>query len=73
LREIVRVLEPKWIIGVGDFAAKRARDVIVSTASPTSDPPRVGQILHPSPACPASNNDWGGTATKQLRNLGVWK
>ena len=73
LREIVRVLEPKWIIGVGEFAAKRARDVIASVASLASGPPGVSQILHPSPACPASNNDWGSIATKQLRNLGVWK
>jgi single-strand selective monofunctional uracil DNA glycosylase len=73
LREIVRVLEPEWIIGVGDFATKRARDVIASVASSASDAPRVGQILHPSPACPASNNDWAAIATKQLRNLGVWK
>ena len=73
LREIVRVIEPEWIIGVGDFAVKRARDVIASTARLASGAPRVGQILHPSPACPASNNDWAGIATKQLRNLGVWK
>jgi single-strand selective monofunctional uracil DNA glycosylase len=73
LREIVRVLEPEWIIGVGDFAAKRARDVIASIASWASGPPRVSQILHPSPACPASNNDWAGTATAQLRYLSVWK
>jgi single-strand selective monofunctional uracil DNA glycosylase len=66
LREIVRILEPEWLIGVGDFAEKRARDVI------TDPPPRVGQILHPSPACPASNNDWAGIATQQLRELGVW-
>jgi single-strand selective monofunctional uracil DNA glycosylase len=69
LRQIVRILQPEWLIGVGDFAAKRARDI----ASTASDPPLVGQILHPSPACPASNNDWAGTATSQLRNLDVWK
>ena len=73
LRDIVRVLEPEWIIGVGDFAAKRARDVIASVVSRASGPPHISQILHPSPACPASNNDWGGTATAQLRDLGVWK
>lgn len=73
LREIVRILEPEWIIGVGDFAAKRARDVIGSVASRASGPPRVSQILHPSPACPASNNDWAGTATAQLRDLGIWQ
>ena len=67
LREIVRILEPEWLIGVGEFAGKRAREVI---AEP---PPRIGQILHPSPACPASNNDWAGTVTAQLRNLGVWR
>jgi single-strand selective monofunctional uracil DNA glycosylase len=67
LREIVRILEPEWLIGVGDFARKRAREAI-------GDPlPRVGQILHPSPACPASNNDWASTVTGQLRNLSVWK
>ena len=54
LREIVRILKPEWLIGIGDFAGKRARDII-------TDPPlRVGQILHPSPVCPASNNDWPG-------------
>jgi single-strand selective monofunctional uracil DNA glycosylase len=67
LREIVHILEPEWLVGVGDFAGKRAREVI---ADP---PPRVGQILHPSPACPASNNNWAGIATVQLRDLGVWK
>jgi single-strand selective monofunctional uracil DNA glycosylase len=67
LREIVRILKPEWIIGVGDFAAKRARDII---ADPSL---RVGQILHPSPANPASNNDWAGAVTLQLSDLGVWK
>ena len=67
LREVVRILEPEWLVGVGDFAGKRAREVI---ANP---PPHIGQILHPSPACPASNNNWAGIATTQLRDLGVWK
>jgi single-strand selective monofunctional uracil DNA glycosylase len=67
LQEIVRILEPEWLIGVGDFATKRAREVIADS------PPRVGQILHPSPACPASNNDWAGIATMQLRQLGIWE
>ena len=67
LREIVRILEPEWLIGIGDFAAKRARDII-------ADPPlRVGRILHPSPAAPASNDDWAGTVTVQLSDLGVWR
>lgn len=67
LREIVRILEPEWLIGIGDFAAKRARDIIADSSL------RVGQILHPSPACPASNNNWSGTVTVLLRDLGVWE
>jgi single-strand selective monofunctional uracil DNA glycosylase len=66
LREIVSILEPGWLIGVGDFAAKRAMSIFVKS------PPSVGQILHPSPACPASNYDWGGKVTAQLQQLGVW-
>ena len=67
LREVVRLLQPQWLIGVGDFAAKRAREAL------TDSPPRLGQILHPSPACPASNRDWAGTVTAQLQKLGVWR
>src|SRR5205809_319361 len=54
LREIVRILEPEWLIGIGDFAAKRARGATIDS------PPHLAQILHPSPACPASNIDWAG-------------
>ncbi|HJT81787.1 MAG TPA: uracil-DNA glycosylase family protein [Chthoniobacterales bacterium] len=66
LREIARALEPDWIIGVGDFAANRAKEVFENESI------RVGKILHPSPACPESNVDWAGKATAQLRKLGVW-
>jgi len=66
LREVVRILEPDWLIGVGDFARKRATSIFAKS------PPRIGQILHPSPACPASNDDWSGKVTAQLRQLGVW-
>jgi single-strand selective monofunctional uracil DNA glycosylase len=67
LRKAVRILKPEWIIGVGDFATKRAREALEENSVV-----RIGQILHPSPACPASNKDWAGTATAQLRKLGVW-
>ena len=67
LREVVRILKPEWLIGVGDFAVKRVREALADCPSQT------GQILHPSPACPASNKDWTGTVTAQLRALGVWR
>ena len=66
LQTIIQILEPEWLIGVGDFAASRAREVFKNA------PPQVGQILHPSPACPASNNDWAGKVTKRLQSLRVW-
>jgi single-strand selective monofunctional uracil DNA glycosylase len=66
LREMVRVLQPEWLVGVGDFAAKRARQVF------PNGPVKIGQILHPSPASPAANRDWAGVATRQLQQLGVW-
>jgi single-strand selective monofunctional uracil DNA glycosylase len=71
LREIVRVLKSDWLIGVGDFAMKRAAAVLTQESPPVRL--GLGQILHPSPACPASNKDWAGTVTTQLRNLGVWR
>jgi single-strand selective monofunctional uracil DNA glycosylase len=70
LREVVRILEPEWIIGVGDFAMKRAQAVF--RGSELLVRLGLGQILHPSPACPASNDNWAGKVTAQLRALGVW-
>ncbi|HLX71604.1 MAG TPA: single-stranded DNA-binding protein, partial [Verrucomicrobiae bacterium] len=67
LRELVRVLEPEWLVGVGDFAAKRAEQVFPEGTV------KIGQILHPSPASPAANRDWAGVATRQLQELGIWK
>ncbi len=69
LAKIVRILEPKWVIGIGGFAEKCAQRVIA--AENISDV-QVGRILHPSPASPAANRDWSGTVTRQLIELGIW-
>ena len=66
LRAIVATLQPEWLIGVGDFALKRAAHVFPSGSL------KLGRILHPSPASPAANRDWKGSATRQLEELGVW-
>lgn len=34
--------------------------------------PRIGTILHPSPASPLANRGWGQQAAAQLQALGVW-
>jgi single-strand selective monofunctional uracil DNA glycosylase len=66
LRQVVAALQPEWLIGIGDFAEKRARLALAGTSV------RFGRILHPSPASPAANRDWAGAATKQLQALGAW-
>jgi single-strand selective monofunctional uracil DNA glycosylase len=67
LREVIGALEPEWLIGVGDFAMKRAQEVF------STDLPKIGRILHPSPASPAANSNWAALATAELQKLGVWK
>lgn len=68
LQEVIALLEPSWLIGVGGFAEerlKRAADGCGSTAS-------VGRVLHPSPASPAANRGWAEAAGSQLAALGLW-
>ena len=75
LREVIKILESEWIIGVGEFAAKRAREVFaipLPCRTKSLSRLRIGQILHPSPASPASNNNWVGMVTAQLQNIAVW-
>jgi single-strand selective monofunctional uracil DNA glycosylase len=64
----IEVIRPRLLIGVGKFAEKRLKDV----ASQNGFDLPVGSILHPSPASPAANRDWAGSATRQLADLGVW-
>ena len=66
LREVIHALRPKWVIGVGDFARRRAELVLEGERL------RIGQILHPSPANPQANRGWATIATRQLVELGVW-
>jgi single-strand selective monofunctional uracil DNA glycosylase len=66
LRAVIAALQPAWLVGVGDFAAKRAAHLF------PEGPVKIGRILHPSPASPAANRDWKGLVTAQLNQLGVW-
>ncbi len=71
LQAVVAALQPKWVIGVGDFALRRAEGVLESLVS--AKQVRLGKVLHPSPASPAANRDWSGAATRQLITQGVWR
>jgi single-strand selective monofunctional uracil DNA glycosylase len=69
LGEIIRVLEPQWIIGIGRFAENRALEAAARFAWKTV---RIGGIPHPSPANPGANRDWAGEAARRLELLGAW-
>lgn len=66
LRTVVAALRPDWVIGVGVYAEKRAREALDSKGL------RFGRILHPSPANPHANAGWAERATTQMQELGAW-
>jgi single-strand selective monofunctional uracil DNA glycosylase len=65
LRKTVAVLGPRHVVGVGAFAAERARSALAGTEV------SVGTILHPSPASPLANRGWAAQARQQLVDLGI--
>jgi single-strand selective monofunctional uracil DNA glycosylase len=65
LRRLVRILEPRWLIGIGAFAEARAREALGGLGV------RIGRVLHPSPANPAAARDWAGRARRELAEQGV--
>ena len=71
LRTVIKALEPEWVIGIGNWAEKRATEALGgATGVPGL---KFGRILHPSPASPAANRGWAEAATKQLTELGIWQ
>lgn len=65
LRAIVRLVDPEIVVGVGTFAERRAREALPHFHG------TIGGMLHPSPASPLANRDWGGQADAALHRLGV--
>lgn len=65
LRAAVHALQPRAVVGVGAFAAARARAALADAEVAT------GMILHPSPASPAANRGWAEQAERQLAALGL--
>ncbi|MBL8458309.1 MAG: single-stranded DNA-binding protein, partial [Zoogloea sp.] len=66
LREVIGILQPDWVIGVGAWAEQRARLALAGLSL------KVGRVLHPSPASPAANRGWSEAATRQLIEQDVW-
>jgi single-strand selective monofunctional uracil DNA glycosylase len=72
LGRLLAMFEAEWGIGVGRFAEERlqrARERLPARAAARL---HLGSIPHPSPASPAANRDWAGSAHRALVELGVW-
>ena len=67
LVRVVAILQPEWLVAVGGFAEKKAREVLGQADV------KLGRVLHPSPASPAANRGWAGQAEKQLKEQGIWQ
>ena len=67
LVDMIGVIKPKRVIGIGGFARKRIDAVL---AQHGIDLP-VGTVLHPSPASPAANRGWAPQAEAQLDAMGI--
>jgi single-strand selective monofunctional uracil DNA glycosylase len=79
LRDVVTALQPEWLVGIGDFAFRRAEAVfqkarrsVGASERQSERKPKLGRILHPSPASPAANRNWAVAATKQMKEIGIW-
>ena len=64
LVEVVGVLRPRMLIGVGAFATERAKSALGGSDI------AFATVLHPSPASPAANRGWDAAARAQLKSIG---
>ena len=71
LRRTLEILQPKFVVGVGNYAFDIAANVVFDR--PSLGKMQIVKILHPSPASPAANRDWAGQTTAALVAAGIWK
>jgi len=65
LLQTIELLQPEWVVGVGAFAEACAKRVLGAGG------PRIGRVLHPSPASPVANRGWAERAEKDFEKLGI--
>jgi single-strand selective monofunctional uracil DNA glycosylase len=65
LRRTVACLRPRFVVGIGAFAERRAHEALADQEIV------VGRVLHPSPASPLANRSWATEAENALRALGI--
>ncbi len=65
LRRSVEHFKPVYLVGVGRFAAERAR-LALEGLNVT-----IGTMTHPSPANPRANRGWEAIITRELNAMGI--
>jgi single-strand selective monofunctional uracil DNA glycosylase len=65
LRASVSAFKPRYVVGVGAFAAARAAEALAATGV------AVGRVPHPSPASPLANRGWDAEMRHALQRIGV--
>ena len=65
LKATISLLEPEFVLGIGNFAADRARVAL------TDMPVTLGKITHPSPANPSANKGWEPLIEAELAAQGI--
>jgi single-strand selective monofunctional uracil DNA glycosylase len=65
LAETLEIVGPRYVLGIGRFAAGRVSAVLQDS------PVVTGAIPHPSPASPSANRGWEAQVEKALEAVGV--
>ena len=65
LSRTIEYFKPRYVVGVGKFAEKRARTALGQHKV------KIGMIAHPSPANPQANRGWEPLIERQLAELEI--
>jgi single-strand selective monofunctional uracil DNA glycosylase len=65
LRRMVDLLQPDYVIGVGNFAFRQATTALAGLNL------KIGRISHPSPANPRANRGWADLIEAELFEMGL--
>ncbi len=66
LVELIRILQPRCLIGVGAYALKQLEK---AASQLDGDEYTLGTILHPSPASPIANKHWPARPKEQIAEI----
>jgi single-strand selective monofunctional uracil DNA glycosylase len=69
LIKTIEYLSPRFVIGIGTFAADRIKKVCQKSKKGSDR--IVGRITHPSPANPHANRGWATVVHSELERIGI--